>query len=162
MVIGDPYKFGIIIERMEKLESDSFKNGIMFLLINGEVYPKDVRTTTFNCELAELLDENSAMRSPVKDKELYVLKSTELFEKLADFTYGKDRDALYDTAYLLPFHEINDTGYSIFIISDGENIRLMVGRWQDDKIILDNEIEMTSQEYFEVIDGLDIFYTKLK
>lgn len=158
MIIGEPYKLGFIIERITEWEDESYKNGIMFFMINGEIYPKDVRTATFNCELPELLDESSAMRTPVVNRELFQLESKALFGQLTDITYGKNRDALYDMRYLIPFHEITDAGYSIFIISNGKWIKLLAGRWQSDEIVLENEIELPKDEYMKITDKLKKYY----
>lgn len=164
MVIGESefYELGFIIERIPEWENDSFKNGIMFLMIKGEIYPKSARTVTFSCELPELLDESSPLVSPIVDRKLFQLNSTALFEQLADITYSKDRDALYDTRFLIPFHEINDAGYSIFIISDGDDIRVLAGTHRRDDLYLDNEIKLPKERYMKVIDKLKEFYNTLK
>ena len=160
MVIGESeyYDFGFIIERIPEWEDESFLNGIMFLMIHGKIYPKNARTTSFNCELPDLLDERSAMMSPVIDEELFRLDSETLFEKLADITYSKDRDALYDMRFLIPFHEINDSGYCVFIISNGDEIRLLVGAPRGDGLYLENEIQLTKAQYTKVTDKLKKFY----
>lgn len=173
MLIGDPYKFSFIIERIPEWEDTSFINGWMFLKINDELYPKEVRTTTLNCELPDLLGENSPMKKPVVDKELYRLDSRELFDRIARITYSEELDALYDISYQLPFHEINDEGWDVFIISDGENIKLLVGEWKHNKLadgswawaeepIFHDETELSCDEYKAVIDGLEDFYNSLK
>jgi len=68
MVIGEPYKMAFILERMAIWEppDDTFRNGIMFLCVNGEIYPKDVRTTTFYTELPFLLAPESALMNKEK------------------------------------------------------------------------------------------------
>ncbi|WP_295158194.1 immunity 42 family protein [uncultured Ruminococcus sp.] len=164
MVIGESkyYDFGFILERIPEWEDDSFKNGIMFLMINGAIYPKSARTTTFNCELPDLLSKKSAMISPVVDRELFRLDSETLFEKLADITYGRERDALYDMRYMIPFHEINDARFSVFIVSDGEEVRLLVGKDREVELILDNEIKLNKEKYMKVINKLKEFYETLK
>ena len=60
MLLGNPYKFAFLIERIPDWEKGSWKNGIMFVIINDNIYPKDVRTTTFNSEIPEILDSDSA------------------------------------------------------------------------------------------------------
>ncbi|MBQ8965365.1 immunity 42 family protein [Ruminococcus sp.] len=165
MFIGDtsyPNNFGFIIERMG-WEDKSFLNGLMFLMINDELYPKYVRTTTFNCEPDELLDDDSPLIRPVVDKKMYQLDDAELFDILAKATYPEDDDKDNDYSYLIPFHEINDEGWSIFIISDGENIKLFVydrrDRYPDVK--LHDRLELPAEKYFKTISALKDFYTKL-
>jgi hypothetical protein len=133
----------------------------MFMMINSELYPKSVRTTTLSCEFADLLAENSAMKNPVINKELYHSDSETLFTTMAERTHGKDYDALYDLSFLIPFQEINDEGWNIFIISDGDNIKLMSGRWQNHKLLYHDEIEMPAKKYFDTIAELEKFYNTL-
>ncbi|MCR5541959.1 MAG: immunity 42 family protein [Ruminococcus sp.] len=158
MFIGDvnyPCDFGFFIERIPEWEDDTIKNGFMFMMINSELYPKSVRTTTLSCEFADLLAENSAMKNPVIDKELYHSDSETLFTAMAERTHGKDYDALYDLSFLIPFQEITDEGWNIFIISDGDNIKLMAGRWHDEKLLYHDEIEMPAKKYFDTIAELE-------
>ena len=164
MFIGDvnyPCDFGFFIERIPEWEYDTLKNGFMFMMINSELYPKSVRTTTLSSEFADLLAENSAMKNPVIDKELYHSDSETLFTAMAERTHGKDYDALYDCSFLIPFQEINDEGWNIFIISDGDNIKLMAGIWQDEKLLYHDEIEMPAKKYFDTIAELEKFYDTL-
>lgn len=164
MFIGDvnyPCDFGFFIERIPEWEDDTLKNGFMFMMINSELYPKSARTTTLSSEFADLLAENSAMKNPVIDKELYHSDSKTLFTAMAERTHGKDYDALYDCSFLMPFHEITDEGWNIFIISDGDNVKLMTGKWQDEKLLYHDEIEMPAKKYFDTIAELEKFYDTL-
>lgn len=161
MFIGDvkyPCDFGFFIERIPEWEDGTLKNGFMFMMMNSELYPKNVRTTTLSTELYDLLADNSAMKKPVIDRELYHRDSKTLFTVMAERTHGKDYDALYDLSFLIPFQEITDEGWNIFIISDGDNIKIMSGRWQDDKLLYHDEIEMSTQKYFDTIAELEKFY----
>ncbi|MBO4866232.1 MAG: immunity 42 family protein [Ruminococcus sp.] len=164
MFIGDvkyPCNFGFMVEYMPEWSDSSFKNGLMFMMMNDELYPKNVRTTTFNSELPDVLADNSAMKNPVVDKKLYHTESEKLFEIMADKTYGKERDAWYDGTFQIPFHEINDDRWSVFIISDGDHIKLMSGEWRDGDIHFHDELEIPSKKYFETIKALEEFYNTL-
>lgn len=169
MFIGDtsyPNNFGFIIERMG-WEDKSFLNGLMFLMINDELYPQYVRTTTFNCEFDELLDDDSPLIRPVVDKKLYQLDDAELLKLFVNITYpdiDDDDDIDSDNySYLIPFHEINDDGWSIFIISDGENIKLFVydRRDQYPDVKLHDTLEIPAEKYFKTINELKKFYNDL-
>ena len=80
MVIGDPYKFGFLIERVEDWEYPPFINGLMFLYLNKKAYPKELVTTALSTELPELLDESSPLCSPKEDKKLFYMDSDERFD----------------------------------------------------------------------------------
>ena len=163
MFIGDtsyPNDFGFIIERMNGWEDRSFMNGLMFLMINSELYPKNVRTTTFNCELDELLGDDSPLVRPPVDKTMFQLDDTELLNRFVSVTYPEDLDTDNDYSYLIPFHEINDEGWSIFIISDGDLIKLLVCNRRDDHKLHDT-LEVPAEKYFMTINKLKEFYNDL-
>ena len=161
MVIGNPLKFAFLIERIEDWEVDYWKNGIMFVILNEGIYPKEVRTTTFNSEIFDILNSNSAFMNPLIDKELYNKSDLELFHYIADITFPEDLETDNDYRYLIPFHEINDSNYNFFIISNDVNIKIFVGRWEHENITLVDCTEISKQEYIEIKSKLTIFYNSV-
>ncbi len=149
MLLGNPYKFAFLIERIPNWEKDSWKNGIMFVMINGDIYPKNVRTTTFNSEIPEILDSDSAFINPIIDKELYEKSDLQIIEFIDDEEKNCHR-------YFIPFHEINDSGYRLYIISDSCNVKILVCKLESEKTELVDRLEISIQEYneikFQVID----------
>lgn len=179
MVIGEPYKMAFILERMAIWEppDDTFRNGIMFLCVNGEIYPKDVRTTTFYTELPFLLAPESALMNTVVDKELFKLPSGELLAYLESITYPDDTDddddIDNDYRFVLPFEEISDRGFDVFLVSDGENVRVLVGqdvnrRLSPNGFIINDGHELASEttitlaELESIRSQLSEFYSSLK
>lgn len=179
MVIGDPYRLAFIVERMPIWEpqNDSFRNGIMFLCVSGEVYPKDVRTTTLGCELPWLLAPESPLMNTVVDKELFALPSGELLAYLESITYPDDTDddddIDNDYRFVLPFEEISDRGFDVFVLSDGENVRVLVGqdvnrRLSPNGFIINDghelagETKITLHELESIRVALADFYNSLK
>lgn len=179
MVIGEPYKMAFILERMAIWEppDDTFRNGIMFLCVNGEIYPKDVRTTTFYTELPFLLAPESALMNTVVDKELFKLPSGELLAYLESITYPDDTDddddIDNDYRFVLPFEEISDRGFDVFLVSDGENVRVLVGqdvnrRLSPNGFIVNDGHELASEttitlaELESIRSQLSEFYSSLK
>ncbi|MBP3793811.1 MAG: immunity 42 family protein [Ruminococcus sp.] len=179
MVIGEPYKMAFILERMAIWEppDDTFRNGIMFLCVNGEIYPKDVRTTTFYTELPFLLAPESALMNTVVDKELFALPSSELLAYLERITYPDDTDddddIDNDYRFVLPFEEISDRGFDVFLVSDGENVRVLVGqdvnrRLSPNGFIINDGCELASEttitlaELESIRSQLSEFYNSLK
>lgn len=161
MIIGNPLKFAFLIERIQDWEVDYWKNGIMFVIVNDGIYPKEMRTTTFNSEFFDILNSNSAFMNPLIDKELYNKNDLELFHYIADITFPDDLETDNDYRYLIPFHEINDSGYNFFIISNGVNIKILVGRWEDENINLVDCTEISIQEYTEIKSKITIFYNSV-
>ena len=179
MVIGEPYKMAFILERMNIWEppGDTFRNGIMFLCVNGEIYPKDVRTTTLGCELPWLLAPESPLMNTVVDKELFKLPSGELLAYLESITYPDDTDddddIDNDYRFVLPFEEISDRGFDVFLVSDGENVRVLVGqdvnrRLSPNGFIINDGHELASEttitlaELESIRSQLSEFYSSLK
>lgn len=66
MIIGEPEKPAFLVERIPKWE------------VNGELYPKYLRATTFHSELPDIPGEHSAMMHPVRDAALYAKSDAEL------------------------------------------------------------------------------------
>lgn len=175
MVIGDPYRLAFIVERMPIWEpqNDSFRNGIMFLCVSGEVYPKDVRTTTFFSELPDILGEGSALMNVAVDRELYAMPSDELLAYLENITYPQDIDTDNEYRFIVPFTEISDRGFDVFLVSDGENVRVLVGqdvnrRLSPNGFIINDGHELASEttitlaELESIRSQLSEFYSSLK
>lgn len=153
MIIGDPCRFAFLIERVPQWESGYF-NGLMFLIVNDSIYPKEVRTTTLCCELSELLDAQSVLRNPVIDTALFRMETAECFRRITEAVYPEDYEIDNDYRYLIPFHEINDSGFSIFAVSDGENVRILVGEWEQASCSFVEETVIGMQEYCDIAKQL--------
>ena len=68
MVIGDPCKFGFIIERIREWEaSGTYQSGIVFLFLDNTIYPDTVRNTTLNVDLYHLTRDDNPFMNPVID-----------------------------------------------------------------------------------------------
>ncbi len=154
MIIGDPYKAAFLIERIPEWEKDRWKNGIMFVIINGEMYPKEVRTTTFNSELPSLLAANSAFADPISDRSLYNKTASEILEYISD-----DENENY-YRYFIPFHEIENSGYRFYILSDGSSIKILICEFIDGEFILKDKTELSMREYEDIKSKLIGFYTE--
>lgn len=156
MLLGNPYKFAFLIERIPNWEKDIWKNGIMFVIINDDIYPKNVRTTTFNSEMPEILDSDSAFISPIVDIELYEKSDLQIIKYVSD----EENENFY--RYFIPFHEIDDSGYRIYVISDGCNVKLLVCKLESEKTEFVDRLELSIQEYNEIKLQIIDFYNDSK
>lgn len=59
---------------------------------------------------------------------------------------------------MIPFHEINDLGYCIFILSNGISIKILVGKWENYCLALVDDTEITVQEFENIRNQLIDFY----
>ena len=157
MIIGEPEKLAFLVERIPKWEVNGWKNGIMFLVVNGELYPKDLRATTFNSELPDILGEHSAMMHPVRDVALYAKSDAEI---IAAIFAEEDAD---EGAYRwsIPFHEIGDAGFRVYVLTDGVCVKLLACAYRGDAPEFLDKLELPLPEYEAVVAGVREFYNSL-
>lgn len=154
MVIGDPYKFGFLIERVSDWEYPPLINGLLFFYLNKKAYPKELCTAALSEELPELLSDRSPLMKPKRNKRLFKLDSKDRFERIAALTFPEDIDKKSDLSYLVPFHAVNDSGMAVFTLTDEEQVIIMVGQWSEGKLLQVDERVVDILEYESVIAQL--------
>ena len=155
MVIGDPCKFGFIIERIREWEaSATYQSGIVFLFLDNTIYPDTVRNTTLNVDLWHLTRDDSPFMDPVIDPDLYELEKEQLFKTLYETTYPEDIEADNDYKYVWPLEEIGDAGFDIFSISNGKKIKIFGAKLHIDDVDLLNMVELDLDEYLSIANEL--------
>ena len=154
MVIGDPYKFGFLIERVSDWEYPPLINGLLFFYLNKKAYPNELCTAALSEELPELLSDRSPLMKPKRNKRLFKLDSKDRFERIAALTYPEDIDKKSDLSYLVPFHAVNDSGLTVFTLTDEEQVIIMVGQWSEGKLLQVDERVVDILEYESVIAQL--------
>ena len=155
MVIGDPYKFGFIIERIREWEaSATYQSGIVFLFLDNTIYPDTVRNTTLNVDLWHLTRDDSPFMDPVIDPDLYELEKEQLFKTLYETTYPEDIEADNDYKYVWDLLEIGDAGFDIFSISNGKKIKIFGAKLHIDDVDLLNMVELDLDEYLSIANEL--------
>ena len=155
MVIGDPCKFGFIIERIREWEASStYQSGIVFLFLDNTIYPDTVRNTTLNVDLYHLTRDDSPFMNPVIDPDLYELEKEQLFKTLYETAYPEDIEADNDYKYVWPLQEIGDAGFDIFSISNGKKIKIFGAKLHIDDVDLLNMVELDLDEYLSIANEL--------
>ena len=155
MVIGDPYKFGFIIERIREWEaSATYQSGIVFLFLDNTIYPDTVRNTTLNVDLWHLTRDDNPFMNPVIDPDLYELEKEQLFKTLYETAYPEDIEADNDYKYVWPLQEIGDAGFDIFSISNGKKIKIFGAKLHIDDVDLLNMVELDLDEYLSIANEL--------
>ena len=151
MVIGDPCKFGFIIERIREWEvSGTYQSGIVFLFLDNTIYPDTVRNTTLNFDLYHLTRDDSPFMNPVIDPDLYELEKEQLFKTLYETAYPEDIEADNDYKYVWDLQEIGDAGFEIFSISNGKKIKIFGAKLHIDDVDLLNMVELDLDEYLSI------------
>ena len=155
MVIGDPCKFGFIIERIREWEaSGTYQSGIVFLFLDNTIYPDTVRNTTLNVDLYHLTRDDSPFMNPVIDPDLYELEKEQLFKTLYETAYPEDIEADNDYKYVWPLQEIGDAGFDIFSVSNGKKIKIFGAKLHIDDVDLLNMVELDLDEYLSIANEL--------
>ena len=159
MLIGDPDKFAFLIEKVPEWSAGGFVNGLLYVYVNGEMFPKELRTTTLSTDLFML--RSFAFDDLPNDERLYALSDGELFGELRRLRYPNyftdNEDADEDYRFDLELPELGDCGYHIFAVSGGEKVRVLIGHWSGDEFTLVNSAEISLAE-FEKIRGAVIEY----
>lgn len=155
MLIGDPDKFAFLIEKVPAWSAGGFVNGLLYVYVNGEMFPKELRTTTLSTDLFMLRD--FAFENTPTDKRLYALSDDDLFAELRRprypeyFTDNEDADA--DYRFNLELQELGDCGYDFFALSGGENVRILVGQGSTaEELTLVNSAEITLAKFEKIRD----------
>ena len=161
MLFGTPDKFAFLIERVPEWESSSFINGIMYVYLNGKMYPDTLRTTTLNVDLHYLFNSTMPDFKPKVNADLYRLSTSDLFEKLCEITFPDDYNIDNDYSYQIPLNEIQDSGYYFFAVAFENKIRILVGKRQDEDIIFQDETALTISEFENIRSKLFEYYKTL-
>ncbi len=143
MVIGDPNKFSFIIDIVEDWSSNGFVAGFFYITISGEIFPRELVNTTLNSDLYLFFNnkESSLLTHPV-DIDLFKKNKVDAYKAMYYLTYPQDTDCVNNYIYSCQLKEIEDFDYYIFSVSDGESIRIL-GAKIDDNILND---ELTDLE----------------
>lgn len=128
MLIGNPDKFALLLEIVPEWRNSNFINGLLYVYVNGQQFPKELRTTTLSDDVFYLLD-NSPFVQPCVNNELYHLEPDELFYRLCQITFPEDTDN--DYSYLIPLEELSDAKYIFFIVATNDRYKIIVGDWKN-------------------------------
>lgn len=161
MLLGTPDKFAFLIERVPEWESSSFINGIMYVYLNGKMYPDTLRTTTLNVDLHYLFNSTMPDFKPKVNADLYRLSTSDLFKKLCEITFPDDDNIDNDYSYQIPLNEIQDSRYYFFAVAFENKIRVLVGKYQDEDIIFQDETELSVSEFENIRSKLFEYYKAL-
>lgn len=159
MLIGNPDRFAFLIERVPEWESDNFINGIMYVYLNGVLYPDALRTTTINVVLHYLFNSTMPDMMPAFDKTLFQMENTKLFKRLCEMTFAEEEEEENDYSYQIPLLELEDAGYVFFFaVAFEESIRILVGYSEKGDPTFVDEIEISLDEYESIKKKLFDYY----
>ena len=133
MVAGNLDKFAFVIEKVSDTGICGCTNGTMQIYINGKKYPAKTAVTAIDTALNHLLCGISA---PVHKKE--------------------------NGRHKVPFRELEDTGYSIFMVySDGFIKITAVNDRDKNNTEFTDEVVLTHKEFLNITEKITEFYNDL-
>lgn len=168
MIIGDPYVFSVIYDRVKMWNSaQGGNNGFFALSVYGELFPKCINNAVVDTSLHEVWE--SLNNIPV-DKELYSMDKEKALTKLCDLVYPSDWDIDNDYRYELAPPALTDESCYVFAVSNNDKIRIIAAELDYDidestlitegadiqEVIIDkNEMNQILDEIKSAIDGFN-------
>lgn len=126
MVLGNPYKFAVLIDPIKSWNTDdTFCNGLLFLSVNGNIYPKEIETATLSYEI-ELLKHN--LNNLTTDKWLYDLPPQQAFVEIYNITFPENIDIENDYRFDISPTTLSDNNYFIFAVRNDSNVRILASK----------------------------------
>ena len=174
MIFGDPYRFAIFADLVSDW-GEAFHNGLLYVFINGKMYPDDIRTSTLSVDLPDLLDESGPLIQCPVDVALYNKKSCEAFSLLMGLTFPESsEDDEYPeqcTDFWLNVSNVSSSGMAIFAVSNGENLRVLGAKtevlvkiegedknhWVKNDEMDINEVIIPNDEIRDICHRLDVY-----
>ena len=167
MIAGNPDTFAVITEKVANWRTDGKVSGMLHVCINGVAYPRKPRATDVENDVCRLFDEhNSAFSHPKVSRKLFGMKGKKLFKRLRELRfpqyYSSDKAADDDRRFDAVFIGPATAGYHVFVVSDGANVRLLIGRRKkrkhSGKLRYIDDVTVTAEEYQRTVSRLYLFY----
>lgn len=161
MILGNPYKFAILIDPIDSWNADdTFCNGLLFLCVNGDIYPKKIETATLRYEI-ELLTQN--LSNLTTDHWLYDLSPQQAFIEIYNITFPENIDVENDYRFDISPTSLSDNNYFLFAVCNGVNVRILASKLEYElensrhklQDISVNEAIIPVAELKEIISSLD-------
>lgn len=130
MIFGDPYRFAVWVDHVPQW-GEPYKNGLFYLVINGNLYPGDVRTSTLSTDLYEIIDNDCALMSRPRNDYIFQLSTEEAFKQLFDLAYPEPSEEdeypeqVFD--YCIPSSSVSSFGGYFFAVASDTSLRIIGG-----------------------------------
>lgn len=126
MILGNPYKFAIIIKTIREWNVDkTFYNGVLFFCVDGSMFPKEILTVPLTSEINPLKEnlENISV-----DIALFNMEKEAAFKQIYNVTFPEDISMDNDYQFdITPLSFSEDNCY-IFAVSDGTRVRILAAK----------------------------------
>jgi len=126
MILGDPYKFSIIIDAVNEWNvDDAFDNGILIFCIDEDFFPKEAITSTLKSEIHYLKEK---LKNLTINEELYNMQKDKAFIEIYNITFPYDINIDNDYRFDISPQSFADNDCFVFAVSNGEQVRIMASK----------------------------------
>lgn len=168
MLIGDPYKFAVLFDRVKNWNASlTDYNGFFAFCINGRLFPDEIENAVISAgvidikeSLSEIPDNGVLFDMDAKDAVciLYDLVYPEYDDEKSD-----EENKANDFRYLLSIEEMVDDNYFVFAVEKEEQIRILGIKveydFEEKRVVLDNseisEVILEKEEIKRIIIQLE-------
>lgn len=126
MMLGNPYKFSIIIDIIDEWNiDDAFCNGVLIFCVDGKFFPSEVISATLKCEVQPLREK---LRNFTIDEKLYNMQKDKAFVEMYNITFPFDTYADNDCRFDISPLSFSDDNCFAFAVSNGKQVRIMASK----------------------------------
>ena len=126
MLLGNPYKFALFIQTVKEWNIDEvFCNGVLLFFINGNIYPKEILTSTLSCEINIL---NEKFKNIAFNEEIFYKEKEKAFKQIYNITFPEDISLNNDYQFDITPLSFSDEDYYIFAVSNNIQIRILAAK----------------------------------
>ncbi|HIE5389565.1 TPA: immunity 42 family protein [Enterobacter cancerogenus] len=151
MIFGNPYRFAIWMEHVPQW-GETYKNGLFYLIINGNLYPRDVRTSTLSSDLLEITDNDCALISHPQNEDIFSLTKENAFKELLNLAYPEpsqeDEYPEQTFDYCITSSIVSESGGRFFAVANDKSLRIIGG--VTERLVEDKSGSGNSWEYIKI------------
>ncbi len=164
MLIGDPYNFAIIFDRVAEWNvSLTDNNGYFALCVDGKMFPNEVINAVVPVSVSNV--KNALINIPTNEK-IYDMDTEKAFMALYELVYpdyDNDEDRDNDYRYLLAPPDLTDLNCLVFAVEAKEKIRILAAKieydFEEERDIFDNsvitEVTLEKNEIDKIIKRIE-------
>ncbi len=160
MIIGDPYKFAVLFDRVKYWNASlADNNGLFALCIDGKLFPDVVINAVVSVSTYDVKESLSGI--PVNEM-IYDMDTENSFMALYELVYpdyDNEDDRDNDYRYLLATPDLTDLNYLVFAVEGRGKIKILAAKleynFEEERDIFDNstitEVILDKNEVNQII-----------
>lgn len=133
MIIGDPYKFAVLFDRIADWnDSLTDNNGLFALCIDGKLFPDKVINVVIPASIVDI--KESLINIPVNEM-IYDMDIENSFKALYEFVYpdiDNYENNVYDYRYELATTDLTDVDNLVFAVKGKGMIKILAAKLEYD------------------------------